>query len=170
MKVVSSRADENRRATWFWLDSRNMPTPISLDEFTRTLMIMDTGMVARYEYNRGKVFNPIADIDRKMEYGYRVVAGVPVFSYHDMHQYFEQAYAMKVVGMVVSPPSAPLSAATGLINLKSWLTDAPSGCLFTEKVLDEPHLEHLPNLNRACKVELDSLGTELPPARTLTFN
>jgi cytochrome oxidase Cu insertion factor (SCO1/SenC/PrrC family)/ABC-type Zn2+ transport system substrate-binding protein/surface adhesin len=165
MKVLPSRGDKELRDAWFWLDTRNML--ILLDEITRELMRLDPENSHRYERNRGRMLNPLIIIDRQMEFGYKDVGSIPVFFYHDTHHYFEQAYAMKVAGTVASPPAAPAAEATGLLALKSWIAEAPVHCLFTEASFSEPHLELLLADSGVTPVELDSLGSALPPGADL---
>ncbi len=161
MKVLHSRGAKEQRDAWFWLDTRNML--ILLDEITRELMRLDPENAHRYERNRGRMLEPLIIIDRQMEFGYKGVGSIPVFFYHDTHYYFEQAYAMKVAGTVASPPAAPTTEATGLLALKSWIAEAPVHCLFTEASLSEPHLDLLLADSGVTPVELDSLGSALPP-------
>lgn len=165
MKVLPARGAEGQRDAWFWLDSRNML--ILLDEFTRKLIALDPDNSHRYARNRERMLEPLIQIDRQMEIGYKDVSGVPVFFYHDTHHYFEQAYAMRVAGTVASPPAAPTGATTGLLALKSWLAEAPLHCLFTEASLSEPHLDLLLANSGVTAIELDSIGSSLPPGPDL---
>ncbi len=161
LKILPARGTENQRDPFFWLDSRNML--ILLDELTRLLIRVDPGNAPAYERNRARVLEPIAQIDRVMEYGYRDISGVPVFFYHDNHQYFEQAYAMKLAGTVARPPWTDTNTAAGLVDLTAWLAEAPAHCLFTEAGLPEPHLDLVLDSTKVDPVELDSLGANLAP-------
>lgn len=165
LKVLPSRGGDELRDAWFWLDTRNML--ILLDEITQMLVKLDPQHAHNYERNRARMLEPLIQIDRKMEVSYKNVSGVPVFFYHDTHHYFEQAYAMKVAGFVASPPAAPSNSAVGLLALKSWLENAPGNCLFTEAGLEEPHLDLLLGERDVVIVELDSLGSSLPPGPKL---
>lgn len=165
MKVLPARGSNDRRDAWFWLDTRNML--ILLDEITRELMRLDPENSHSYERNRGRMLEPLIQLDRQMEFGYKDVSGIPVFFYHDTHHYFEQAYAMKVAGTVASPPAAPTAVAAGLLTLKNWIVEAPFHCLFTEASLNEPHLDLLLADSGVTAVELDSLGSTLPPGPEL---
>ncbi len=168
MKVLPSRGAEEQRDAWFWLDTRNML--ILLDEITRELMRLDPENSHSYERNRGRMLEPLIIIDRKMEFGYKDVGGIPVFFYHDTHHYFEQAYAMKVAGTVASPPAAPAAVATGVLALKNWIAGAPFHCLFTELSLNEPHLDLLLADSGVTPVELDSIGSKLPSGPDFYIN
>ena len=168
MKVLPSRGSRDRRDAWFWLDTRNML--ILLDEVTRELMRLDPENSHSYERNRGRLLGPLIQIDRQMEFGYKDVSGIPVFFYHDTHHYFEQAYAMKVAGTVASPPAAPEAVAAGLLALKDWIALAPFHCLFTEESLSEPHLDLLLAGSGVTAVELDSIGSTLPPGPDFYIN
>lgn len=168
MKVLPARGARELRDAWFWLDTRNML--ILLDEITRELMRLDPHNAHSYERNRGRMLEPLIQIDRQMEFGYKDVGGIPVFFYHDTHHYFEQAYAMKMAGTVASPPSAPTAVASGLLALKNWIIEAPGHCLFTELSLGEPHLELLLADSGITTVELDSIGSTLPPGPDLYIN
>lgn len=168
MKVLPARGDRQLRDAWFWLDTRNML--ILLDEITRELMRLDPANSHSYERNRSRLLEPLIIIDRKMEFGYKDVGGIPVFFYHDTHHYFEQAYAMKVAGTVASPPAAPTAVATGLLTLKDWISQAPFHCLFTEASLSEPHLDLLLADSGVTPVELDSIGSRLPPGPDFYIN
>ena len=163
--MLPSRGGDELRDAWFWLDTRNML--ILLDEITQMLVKLDPQHAHNYERNRARMLEPLIQIDRKMEVSYKNVSGVPVFFYHDTHHYFEQAYAMKVAGFVASPPAAPSNSAVGLLALKSWLENAPGNCLFTEAGLEEPHLDLLLGERDVVIVELDSLGSSLPPGPKL---
>jgi cytochrome oxidase Cu insertion factor (SCO1/SenC/PrrC family)/ABC-type Zn2+ transport system substrate-binding protein/surface adhesin len=165
LKVLPARGNDNSRDAWFWLDTRNML--ILLDEITRLLVTLDPPHAHDYERNRARILEPLIQIDREMEVDYKNVSGIPVFFYHDTHHYFEQAYAMKVAGVVASPPAAPSNAAAGLLALKSWLENAPGNCLFTETTLAEPHLDLLLGDRDVVVVELDSLGGTLQPGPEL---
>ncbi|HBH36201.1 MAG TPA: hypothetical protein DDW45_07540 [Gammaproteobacteria bacterium] len=165
MKVLPARGAEERRDAWYWLDTRNML--ILLDEITRELMRLDPENSHSYERNRRRMLEPLIQIDRQMEFGYKEVSSLPVFFYHDTHHYFEQAYAMKVAGTVASPPAAPTAVASGLLALKSWIAEAPAHCLFTEASLSEPHLDLLLVNSGVTAVELDSIGSRLAPGPDL---
>ena len=168
MKVLPARGAKELRDAWFWLDTRNML--ILLDEITRELMRLDPANSHSYERNRGRMLEPLIVLDRQMEFGYKDVGGIPVFFYHDTHHYFEQAYAMKVAGTVASPPAAPTAVTAGLLTLKNWIAGTPFHCLYTEASLSEPHLDLLLAGSGVTAVELDSIGSRLPPGPDFYIN
>ena len=161
LKILPARGAEGARDAFFWLDSRNML--ILLDSLTRLLIQIDPENAASYERNRTRTFTTIAETDRMMEYGYREVSGVPVYLFHDTHQYFEQAYAMYVTGTVASPPGKSDGIAASLLKIKASMAGDQAVCMFTERNLDEPHLELLLADTDIAPVELDSLGSDLAP-------
>lgn len=165
LKILPARDDSGQRDPYFWLDSRNML--ILLDELTRAIVDLDPERAPSYLRNRSHTHAAIADIDRRMEYDYREVSGIPVFFYHDTHQYFEQAYAMRVAATVASPPGRQSGLAQGLLALKGWLSEPPGHCLFTETGLPVPHLDLLLADTGVTPVELDSLGSGLLPGPEL---
>jgi len=160
LKILPARHDERMRDPMFWLDSRNML--LLLDVFARLLIEVDPDRAPAYERNWQQVIESLSAIDRVMEYGYRDVSGVPAFFYHDTHQYFAQAYAMHLAG-TVSPIGTgdPVDAAQ-LLDVRAGLEAAGAACLFTERSLDEPHLDLLRVGGTTRVVELDSFGAALP--------
>lgn len=159
LKILPSRAGEGRRDAYFWLDSRNML--ILLDELTEVLSDLDPKNARTYARNRSRAYAAISEVDRALEYGYRGVSAFPVFFYYDTHQYFEQAYAMKVAGRVTGAPGTASAIAEGLVELKQWLRNAPVHCLFVEAGLPRPHLDLLLSGTGVTPIELDSFGTAL---------
>lgn len=164
LKVLPARADEQRRDPFYWLDSRNML--ILLDTLARRLIEIDPARAPAYERNWQRIGEALAEIDRVMEYGYRDVSGVPVFFYHDNHQYFEQAYAMHVAG-AVADPTATADDVRQLLATRQRIMEVGRACVFTERLLDEPHLDLLLAGTGIDPVELDSFGATLDPGETL---
>jgi len=139
---------------------------ILLDELTRVLSDADPARGHRYEANRQKLLGQLTQVDRELEYRYKSVSSKPVFLYHDTQQYFEQAYAMKVAGIAASPAGSSPAVET-LLRLGSALSREDSPCLFTEAALPAPHLDILLARGTTRVVELDSLGSRLPPGPDL---
>lgn len=160
LKVLPARDDEQRRDPFYWLDSRNML--ILLDSFGQLLSDLDPQHVPTYQRNWRRMSQALSDIDRVMEFGYRDVSGVPVFFYHDTHQYFEQAYAMHVAGSVVRVDGGESTDTARLLATRSEILAVGASCLFTEKALDEPNLDLLTAGSEAIPVELDSFAVDLP--------
>ncbi len=165
LKVLSARNDERLRDAFFWLDSRN--ALILLDDMTRRLSVIDPINAAHYERNRASMLQAIADLDRQMEFAYRDVSGVPVFFYHDTHQYFEQAYAMHVAGSVARPGGDDPAVAARLLTMRSDLADVNGACVFVEKGMRQPHLEMATKGLPVTVVAIDSLGSGMPAGEAL---
>ncbi len=165
LKVLPARHDERLRDPFYWLDSRNML--ILLDELTHLLIAHDPDRRSAYERNRQTMASAIGEIDRTLEFGYRDVSGVPVFFYHDTHQYFQQAYAMHVAGSLLAFGRDAEVDTGELLAMRSRMTQADRTCLFTEKGLHETHLDVLVGDGGVKTVELDSFGVALSPGADL---
>lgn len=165
LKVLPARHDDNRRDPFYWLDTRNMQ--ILLDAFARLLIERDPAHAVAYERNWRRTAEPLAAIDREMEFAYRDVSGVPVFFYHDTHQYFAQAYAMHVAGTLAGFPGDGEVDAAQVLTTRNRLAGSGPTCLFTERGVGEPHLDLLLAGTAATPVELDSLGVSLAPGPAL---
>jgi protein SCO1/2 len=163
LKVLPARHAAGDADPMYWLDSRNML--ILLDEFTEMLSERDPARSLVYRRNRQAMAEALTAIDRTMEFRYRDVSGVPVFSYHDTQQYFEQAYAMRVAATVAAPRAGIETAR--LLEMRQAMAGMDRTCLFTERSLDEPHLELLLDRAGVQVVELDSFGTVLVPGPAL---
>ena len=161
LKVLPVRDDPGRRDPFYWLDSRNML--ILLDVFVQQLIAIDPDRTPAYERNWKHAAEALSRIDRVMEFAYRDVSAAPVFFYHDTHQYFEQAYAMHVAGAVVQVSGGESSDAEQLLAARGAILAAGASCLFTEKALEEPHLDLLLDAGSTTPVELDSFGAGLDP-------
>ena len=161
LKILPARQDDRLRDPFFWLDSRNML--ILLDEFAQWLINADPERSDIYQRNRNQMAATLSELDREMEFRYRDVSGVPVFFYHDTHQYFEQAYAMHVGGSVAAFGESSADNAERLLALRHKLTNREKSCLFTEKALSEPHVELVAAGTGANQSELDSFGVSLTP-------
>ncbi|MGB5562424.1 MAG: SCO family protein [Sedimenticolaceae bacterium] len=165
LKVLPARHDELQRDPFYWLDSRNML--ILLDLFGQLLTDIDPDHAPAYERNWRRMTEALSSIDRVMEFGYRDVSGAPVFFYHDTHQYFEQAYAMHVAGSVVRVNGGESTDTAQLLGTHRSILAIGAACLFTEKGLEEPHLDLLLEGGEVTVVELDSLGVGLEPGPDL---
>ncbi len=163
IKVLPAREGGEGRDPFIWLDTRNML--ILLDELSQELTAVDPIRAHRYEANRLKMLKRLSHLDRTLEYGYREVSAVPVFTYHDTHQYFEQAYAMKVVA--IAAVDGETATAESLLQMRGLLGTAPNPCVLTEAALEEPHLELVMAGTDARPVEIDSFGSELAPGPDL---
>ena len=165
LKVLPARDDDRLRDPFYWLDSRNML--ILLDAIARLLIEMDAERAPVYERNWQRMAAAIGEVDRTLEFGYRDVSGVPVFFYHDTHQYFQQAYAMHVAGSAAAFGAGPEVDAERLLDVRNRMSQAGRTCLFTEKGLAEPHLDLILSGTGVKAVELDSFGVSLQPGPDL---
>ncbi|MCU7920943.1 MAG: SCO family protein [Candidatus Thiodiazotropha sp. (ex Epidulcina cf. delphinae)] len=167
LKVLPSRHTPGQRDPYFWLDNRNVM--IILDDMTRLLQHADPKRTHLYERNRKKVLARLARIDREYEYGYRgMKAGLGV-QYYDTLQYFEQAYALKILERVTGSPRQPIAAAS-LLKVRERLVSGEAVCLLSEKGLPTEHLSLLTQGSRANHGILDSLGMGLAPGPDLYFD
>ncbi len=160
MKILPSRWNDSERDPFFWLDSRNLL--ILIDELTGYFMDRDPARAHLYRRNRDRLHQRVAALDRKLEYGYRGLKGGAVLAYHDTLQYFEQAYALKVGGVVNRDPDTPQDAAR-LLRERARLLEGAYACLVTEAGLPAPELELLTQGVQVRTAELDSFGTRISP-------
>ncbi len=163
LKILPSRWNEAERDPYFWLDSRN--ALILIDVLTKMLMDMDYSRAHLYKRNRDALFKKVAKLDRRLEYGYRGLKGGVVLAYYDTQQYFEQAYALKLGGVLSPSPRVPVSAAT-LIKERNKLKEGWYACLLTEAKMKMPELQLLISGVDINRVELDSFGSTLEPGKT----
>jgi len=166
IKVLPSRWDESKRDPFFWLDSRNII--ILIDELTRELMIADATRAHLYKRNRDALFARMAELDRRLEYGYRGLNSGVGISYYDTQQYFEQAYALKIRGLLAQDPLQRVDAAR-LLDGRSKLADGYYSCLLTEVGMKMPDLALLTGGSKVKRAELDSFGSRLIPGPDLYF-
>ncbi len=166
IKVLPSRWDESRRDPFFWLDSRN--TIILIDELTRGLMAADATRAHLYKRNRDALFARMAELDRRLEYGYRGLKSGVGIAYYDTLQYFEQAYALKIRGLVAETPLRALDAAR-LLDGRSKIADGYYSCLLIETGMKAPDLPLLTGSSKIKQAELDSFGNKFTPGPDLYF-
>ena len=166
IKVLPSRWDEFRRDPFFWLDSRN--AMVLVDQLTRELMVADATRAHLYKRNRDALYTRMAELDRKLEYGYRGLKSGIGIAYYDTLQYFEQAYALKVRGFVAESPVRAVDAAK-LLDGRAKLADGYYSCLLTEAKMKMPDLQLLLGGAEIKIAELDSFGTNFKPGPDLYF-
>ncbi len=166
IKVLPSRWDESRRDPFFWLDSRNIL--ILVDELTRELMVADATRAHLYKRNRRALYARMAELDRRLEYGYRGLKSGVGIAYYDTLQYFEQAYALKIRGLVAETPMRAADAAR-LLDGRAKLADGYYSCLLTEAGTKMPDLPLLIGSSKIKRAELDSFGSKLTPGPDLYF-
>lgn len=166
LKVLPSRGNSDQRDPYFWLDNRNVM--IILDDITRLLQDADPRRAHLYQRNRYRILQRLARIDREYEYGYRgMKAGVGV-QYYDTLQYFEQAYALKILGHVAVFPMQPVNA-RNLLEVRERIANGEAVCLLSEKGLPADNVPLLLNGTHANHGELNSLGVGMQPGPDLYF-
>ena len=166
MKILPSRSDAGSRDPFFWLDNRNVI--LMLDDMTRLLMEADPNRAHVYARNRRNLVTRLARIDREYEYGYRgFKAGLGV-QYYDTLQYFEQAYALKIIEHVAGSPRDPVDAAA-MIRARRHFASGEVVCLFTERGMPAGHVSVLTEGNPVNLGRLDSLGAGLEAGPELYF-
>ncbi len=158
LKILPSRWKEGARDPFFWLDSRNMI--ILADELAKLLMRIDPERKERYRENRRRVLERLTELDRQLEYGYRGLKSGIGMAYFDTLQYFEQAYALKIRGVVTESPLTPVSGISLLQN-RSKLASGDYSCLLTEAEMETAELPLLTDGISLNIEPLDSLGTTL---------
>ena len=164
MKILPSRFRDDERDPFFWLDSRN--ALILIDELSRQLISIDPGRTHLYKRNRDALYEKVAELDRKLEYGYRGLKRGIGLEYYDTLQYFEQAYALKIKGIISESPLHQVSAET-LLTERENLRKGSYACLLTEKGMVMPEYALLTEGVTFNKAELDSLGTGFKPGPDL---
>ena len=167
IKVLPSRWNENKRDPFFWLDSRNVI--ILADELARALMRIDPDRRHLYERNRHQLLTRLAKLDRRLEYGYRGLKSGIGMAYYDTLQYFEQAYALKIRGVVTQSPQTAVSGRSLLEN-RAKLTSGNYSCLLTEQQFEVDQLSLLTQGVSLNITPLDSFGSSLEPGVDLYFS
>jgi protein SCO1/2 len=165
LKVLPARHDDRLRDPFYWLDTRNML--MLLDVVAQHLAEIDPGRADLYRRNWRRMSMKLGELDRNLEFGYREVSGLPVFFYHDTHQYFQQAYAMHVAGNVAVYDLQPPPDTGHILQMRSNIIAADRTCFFTELGMLEPRLDLLLMNTDVQPVELDSLGSTLSPGPDL---
>lgn len=166
IKVLQTRGQEKQRDPYFWLDSRNMI--ILADELAKALMRIDPERTALYQKNRQTVLQRLSELDRGLEYGYRGLKSGIGMAYYDTLQYFEQAYALKIRGVVTTSPTTPVSGLSLLQN-RAKLASGIYSCMLTETGMPTPELGLLTDGVTLNIGVLDSLGTKLSPGPELYY-
>ncbi len=164
LKILPSRWNDTDRDPYFWLDSRN--ALMLIDVLTKMLMDKDYARAHLYKRNRDALFEKLAELDRRLEYGYRGLKGGVVLAYYDTQQYFEQAYALKLGGVLSPSPDVPVNAAT-LLKERQKVQAGEYACLLTEARMKMPALDLLLGGADINHVELDSFGSTLEPGEGL---
>ena len=155
LKILPSRDDDGLRDPFFWLDDRN--ALILLDELTRLFIELDPARSHIYTRNRRAMLVRLAQLDREHEFGYRGLKAGLGLQYYDTLQYFEQAYALEIIGSVSVSPRQPVDARR-LLEMRRIVTDGEVVCLLTEAGMPATHLPLLQGGSGIRVAQLDSLG------------
>lgn len=158
IKVLTSRWNKERRDPFIWLDSRNIL--IITDELARALTKLDPERKSLYENNRRNLLRRLAELDRRLEYGYRGLKSGIGMAYYDTLQYFEQAYALKIRGVVAESPMTPVRGLSFLQN-RARLKSGDYSCLLTEQQIDPDALSLLTDGTTLNIGLLDSFGSRI---------
>ncbi len=164
LKVLPSRSNPQQRNPFFWMDDRN--AIILLDLLTEILIETDPARSHIYSRNRLRMLKPLKRIDREYEYGYRGLQAGTGAEYFDSLNYFEQAYALKIVGHVATTPWDPIDA-SALLRMRSRMVEFQANCLFTDRGMEEKNLDLLTAGLDLAIGELDPLGLGFPPGEDL---
>jgi len=170
LKILPSRWNQDEagevRDPFFWLDTRN--SIILVDELARVLMEVDPARAHLYLRNRNDLLTRLAELDRRLEYGYRGLKSGIGMAYYDTLQYFEQAYALKIRGVLAQSPRDPAQAGSLLQN-RVKLKEGYYACLLTERGMSMPELALLSEGVDVNVGVLDSFGTGLAAGPDLYF-
>ena len=172
IKLLPSRHDDDRRDPWFWLDSRNML--ILLDVLTHALIDIDPVRTHLYVRNRSRMLAVLSKVDRELEYGYRGMKAGVGYLYYDSLQYFEQAYALKIRGLLLDMPWQTPDTAR-LLKAHAALNSGEYRCLLAETDVDDEAIRLLAGDAPVNIGRLDSLGRQFKPgpqlyARLMRYN
>lgn len=166
LKVLPRRDNDALRDPWFWLDNRNIH--ILIDGFTKRLQALDPLRAHIYATNRNDYLYRLKQLDRSLEFGYKGLKASPALAYHDILQYFEQAYALKTLDRLVVPPNWH-AAAADLLRLRGLLEEGEARCLLLGEQLPTPDLALLTKDLHPRTAKLDILGQGLEPGPDLYF-
>jgi len=166
LKILPSREDHAARDPYFWLDTRN--TIMLAEDLAVLLQELDPLRSHVYVRNLRKLGDRLGQMDREYEYGYRGLKAAPALQYHDTLQYFEQAYALTVLGRVTGSPHDTVDTQR-LLGVRGRIAAGEASCLLLEKGLAVPHLPLLKDNAEVAVKQLDSLGTGLSPGPDLYF-
>ena len=158
LKILPSRNDPKQRNPFFWMDDRN--AIILLDVLTEALIEADPERAHVYTRNRLRMLKPLKRIDREYEYGYRGLQGGTGAEFYDSLYYFEQAYALKIAGHVVTTPWDPVDASR-LLKLRSKMVEYHVGCLFLDEGMPAGNLDLLTSGLDLATGTIDPLGLDL---------
>lgn len=164
LKILPSRTRPKQRNPFFWMDDRN--AIILLDELTEALIAVDPERAHVYARNRRRLLKPLKRIDREYEYGYRGLQVGTVAEFYDSLYYFEQAYALPVVGHVATTPLDGIDTAR-VLALRSRMLEYKTRCLLLDRGMPAKELELLTTGLKLRTAEIDPLGLQFPAGEDL---
>ena len=164
LKILPSRVHPNQRNPFFWMDDRN--AIILIDLLTEEFIKMDPEHAHIYKRNRLRILKPLKRIDKEFEYGYRgLKSGIGV-QYYDTLYYFEQAYALKLLGQVTGTPWDKVSA-TNLLNVRQKLMSKQAVCLFVDRSMPADDVSLITSGLNVNIGNLDVFGQQFKPSESL---
>jgi len=166
LKILPSRHNEGMRDPFFWLDDRN--GLILLDQLTRLFIELDPTRSHIYVRNRRGMLARLSQLDREHEYGYRGLRAGLGLQYHDTLQYFEQAYALEMLGSLIASPHQSVDAKR-LLEIRQIVQAGEAVCLLTEAGMPTPELQLLREDSDIRVAQLDSLGVGYEAGPELFF-
>ncbi|MCP4289717.1 MAG: zinc ABC transporter solute-binding protein [Gammaproteobacteria bacterium] len=166
LKVLPSRGNENIPDPYFWMDSRNVLILIS--EMTSALINNDPARAHVYRRNFNSLNQRASKLDRALEYGYRDLQGASAVLYHDVLQYFEQAYALKTSSVLVSFGQHEVDISE-LVRAREQLLSGQVSCLLVEVSQPAAQQELLLQNTKARLGQLDVRGTSFATGPDLYF-
>ena len=166
MKILPARVNPDQRDPYFWLDNRNLL--IIIDDITRLLQGADPLRSHLYDRNRREIYSKLSRVDREYEYGYRGMKAGLGIQYFDTLQYFEQAYALKIIDHVAGTPDKPIETVE-LLKVREKIVDGEVTCLLSEKGFPAKHNTILLKGSHVNHGELNSFGFGLQAGPQLYF-
>lgn len=166
LKVLPSRENENKPDPYLWMDSRN--ALILIDEMTNVLINSDPARAHVYRRNYNRLNQRASKLDRALEYGYRDLKGASAVLYHDVLQYFEQAYAFSTSSVLTSSGKQEVDV-TALVRAREQLLNGQVRCLLVDINKPAPHESLLLQNTQARLGRLDVSGTSFPSGPDLYF-
>ena len=164
LKILPARWAPEQRDPFFWLDVRNAELLVNI--LFQALVTTDPARSAGYEKNRLRLIRQISHLDRELEYRFRSVASGLASAYHDTQQYFEQAYAFRLLAPLSATPGQPADTAR-LFRAIAGMNGKKKRCFFVENGLPQDNLSLLEKHANVEIITLDSLATKETPGPML---
>lgn len=166
LKVLPSRGNRDSPDPYFWMDSRNVL--ILIAEMTSVLINSDPARAHVYRRNFNSLNARASRLDRGLEYGYRDLQGASAVLYHDVLQYFEQAYALKTSSVLLASGQREVDIAE-LVQAREQLLKGEAVCLLVDASKPAAQQELLLQGTDARLGRLDVTGTSFPAGADLYF-